>query len=228
MTLQIGMLLFPGITQLDLTGPFEVFSRMPDAKVHLVWKDTAPVRSDTGLSLLPTTTLAECPALDVLFVPGGGGQVAVMEDSAVMEFVATQGAQARWVTSACTGSLVLGAAGLLTGYNAATHWAFMPLLSLFGATPTDERVVIDRNRITAGGVTAGIDFALRVVAEVSGVAVAQRIELFLEYDPAPPFRCGHPRIAPPELTDSIRAELAERFTVRAEQIARIMARAKRE
>lgn len=226
MTTHIGMLLFPGLTQLDLTGPFEVLSRVADAKVHLVAKSMAPVRSDMGLELGPTTTIAECPALDLLFVPGGGGQVAVMEDDATLDFVATQGARARWVTAACTGSLVLGAAGLLTGYRAATHWAFMPLLSMFGAIPTEERVVVDRNRITAGGVTAGIDFGLRVAAELAGEAAAQRIQLFLEYDPQPPFQCGHPRVAPEALTQSIRDELAARFQVRAEQIAKITARMK--
>lgn len=227
MTTNIAMLLYPGLTQLDLTGPFEVLSRLPDAKVHLAAKDTAPIRSDTGLSILPTTTLGECPPCELLFVPGGGGQVAVMDDEETLAFVATQGAHARWVTSACTGSLILGAAGLLAGYRAATHWAFMPLLSLFGATPTDERVVLDRNRITAGGVTAGIDFGLRVAAEVAGESVAQRIQLFLEYDPAPPFQCGHPRVAPPELTQSIRDELATRFQVRAAQIERLAARSRR-
>ncbi len=224
MTITIGMLLFPGLTQLDLTGPYEVLARMHDAHIHLVSKDLTPVRSDMGLTITPTVTIAECPAVDLLFVPGGGGQVAVMDDDVVLDFVAKQGASARWVTSACTGSLILGAAGLLTGYRAATHWAFMPLLAMFGATPTEERVVIDRNRITAGGVTAGIDFGLRVVAEIAGEEAAKRIELFLEYDPAPPFGCGHPRIAPEALTQSIRDEMASRFKVRAEQIARITAR----
>jgi cyclohexyl-isocyanide hydratase len=224
MTTHIGMLLFPGLTQLDLTGPFEVFARMPDTVVHLISKDTSLVRSDTGLSIAPTTTLEACPALDVLFVPGGGGQVAIMEDDAWIDFVAARGAKAKWVSAACTGSLVLGAAGLLQGYRAATHWAFLPLLSMFGATPVSERVVVDRNRITAGGVTAGIDFALRVAAEVTGEAFAKKLELFLEYDPKPPFGCGHPRVAPPELTEAVQRELAERFRVRQEQIAKIVAR----
>lgn len=224
MTLQLGMLLYPGLTQLDLTGPYEVLARLPDAEVHLIWKSTAPVRSDTGLGLLPTTTFADCPPLDLVFIPGGGGQVAVMDDDAILAFVATQGARARWVTSVCTGALVLGAAGLLQGYRATTHWGFMPLLELFGALPVDERVVVDRNRITAGGVTAGIDFALRVVAEVAGVELAQSIELAIEYDPAPPFGCGHPRRAPAQIVDQVRQSFAERYGVRERQIARIMAR----
>ena len=226
MTLHLGLLLYPGLTQLDLTGPFEVLSRLPGAQVHLVWKDTAPVRSDTGLGLPPTTSFADCPPLDLVFVPGGGGQLALMEDDLVLDFVATQGARARWVTSVCTGALVLGAAGLLRGYAAATHWAFMPLLGLFGARPVEERVVVDRNRITAGGVTAGIDFGLRVVGELAGAETAQGIELALEYDPAPPFGCGHPRRAPPALVAAVRQQFAERYAVRQEQLARITARAR--
>ncbi len=226
MTLHLGMLLYPGLTQLDLTGPFEVLTRIPDVKVHLIWKSLEPVRSDPGLAMLPTTVLGDCPPLDLVFIPGGGGQIAVMDDDAVIDFVAAQGARARWVTSVCTGALVLGAAGLLRGYAAATHWAFMPLLGMFGATPTDERVVVDRNRITAGGVTAGIDFGLRVVAEVAGAELAQQIELALEYDPAPPSGCGHPRRAPAELVAAVRADFATRYAVRQEQIARITAKAK--
>lgn len=225
MTTHIGMLLYPGLTQLDLTGPFEVFARIADAKVHLVSKELAPVRSDTGLVISPSATLDGCPALDVLFVPGGAGQLEVMEDERWIAFVASQGSRARWVTAACTGSLVLGAAGLLRGYRAATHWAFMPLLEMLGATAVHERVVIDRNRITAGGVTAGIDFALRVAAEISDEAAARRLELFLEYDPQPPFGCGHPRRAPAALSESVQREIAERFQARQEQIERIVARA---
>jgi len=223
--LHLGMLLYPGLTQLDLTGPFEVLSRLPGAQVHLLWKDTAPVRSDTGLGLVPTTTFADAPLLDLIFIPGGGGQIALMEDDQVLDFVAAAGARARWVTSVCTGALVLGAAGLLRGYAAATHWAFMPLLGLLGARPVDERVVVDRNRITAGGVTAGIDFGLRVVAEVAGAEVARSLELYLEYDPAPPFGCGHPRRAPAELVAAARQQFAERYAVRREQLERIAARA---
>jgi cyclohexyl-isocyanide hydratase len=225
MMFHIGMLLYPGLTQLDLTGPFEVLARIPDAQVHLLWKELAPVRSDTGLAILPTATLATCPDLDLFFIPGGGGQIALMEDDDVLAFVAAQGKRARWVTSVCTGSLVLGAAGLLRGRAAATHWAFMPLLPLFGARPVDERVVVDGNFITAGGVTSGIDFALRVAAEVAGADAARAIELSLEYDPAPPFGVGHPRRAPAELVDAVRRQFAERYAVRQEQIARLVARA---
>ena len=207
MTLQIGMLLYPGLTQLDLTGPFEVLHRIPGARVHLVWKDTQPVRSDSGLGLLPTTALADCPALDIVFVPGGDGQGAVMADAEVLDFLRRQAGTARYVTSVCTGALILGAAGLLDGYDAATHWAFVELLPAFGARHVPGRVVVDRNRITGGGVTAGIDFALRLAAEVAGDAVARAIQLGLEYDPAPPFASGHPDVADPALV----AELRQRF-----------------
>jgi cyclohexyl-isocyanide hydratase len=223
MSLTIGMLLYPGLTQLDLTGPYEVFTRIPGASVHVLWKTLEPVRSDAGLGLLPSTTLAECPALDVVFVPGGSGQIAMMEDDTVLTFLAAQGARARWVTSVCTGALLLGAAGLLRDYRATTHWGFLPLLSLVGAEPVSERVVIDRNRITAGGVTSGIDFALTIARELAGPEVARGIELMLEYDPAPPSGCGHPRSAPPELVARVRQGFARRFELRKEQLERMTA-----
>jgi cyclohexyl-isocyanide hydratase len=208
MTLQIGMLLYPRLTQLDLTGPFEVLHRVPDVKVHLVWKDTQPVHSDSGLGMLPTTSFADCPPLDVVFVPGGHGQVALMSDPVVLDFLRRHGRTARYVTSVCTGALVLGAAGLLDGYNAATHWAFVELLPAFGARHVAGRVVVDRNRITGGGVTAGIDFALRLAAELAGEDIAKAIQLGLEYDPAPPFASGHPDVADPALVAQVRARLA--------------------
>lgn len=208
MTLQIGMLLYPGLTQLDLTGPFEVLHRLPDARIHLVWKDTQTVVSDSGLGLVPTTAFADCPPLDIVFVPGGNGQIAVMTDAVVLDFLRHHGRTARYVTSVCTGALILGAAGLLAGYEAATHWAFVELLPAFGARHAPGRVVVDRNRITGGGVTAGIDFALRLVAELAGEQLARAIQLGLEYDPAPPFRSGHPDVADPALV----AQLRERFS----------------
>ncbi len=179
MTFRIAMLLFPGLTQLDLTGPFEVLKNLPDAEVHLAWKDTRPVRADGGLGLLPTTALDDVPQADLLFVPGGGGQMDLIGDDAVLGFLRRQGESARYVTSVCTGSLLLGAAGLMRGYRAATHWAYMDLLPAVGAIPVHERVVVDRNRITAGGVTAGIDFGLRLVEEIAGRDLAERIELML-------------------------------------------------
>lgn len=195
--LHVGLLIFPRMTQLDMTGPFEVFARMPNAKVHLVWKRNEPVVSDVGLTLMPTTTCADCPALDVICIPGGPGQIDLMEDREIIDFVRRQGAQARYVTSVCTGALVLGAAGLLRGYKAATHWASMDNLEHFGATPVKTRVCVDRNRITGGGVTAGIDFGLVVAKELVGQETAEKIQLYMEYDPAPPFRSGAPDTAPP-------------------------------
>jgi cyclohexyl-isocyanide hydratase len=210
MTLHIGMLLYPGLTQLDLTGPFEVLHRLPDAQVHLVWKDTQPVRADSGLVLVPTTSFADCPPLDVVFVPGGFGQLPLMSDPEVLGFLRTHGATARYVTAVCTGALLLGAAGLLAGYQAATHWAWAELLPGFGARHAPGRVVIDRNRITGGGVTAGIDFALTLAAEIAGEQTARAIQLGLEYNPAPPFDSGHPDVADPELVAAVRARLQGR------------------
>lgn len=216
--MNIGLLLYPGLTQLDLTGPFEVFHRIPGATVHLVWKDTGVVRADSGLGLIPTTTLADCPPLDVVMVPGGFGQIALMTDAVVLDWLRAQATSARYVTAVCTGALVLGAAGLLHGYRATTHWGFAELLANYGATVTPGRVVIDRDRVTGGGVTAGIDFALVLAAELAGPDVAKAIQLGLEYNPEPPFRCGHPDVADPALVAVVRERLiarsAERFAVR--------------
>lgn len=219
MPLTFGLLLFPGVTQLDLTGPFEVVHRVPGAKVHVLWKTLAPVHADSGLGLLPTTTFADCPPLDVLLVPGGAGQVPLMADAEVLGFLREKAETARYVTAVCTGALVLGAAGLLRGYEAATHWAFMPFLEAFGATPREARVVVDRDRITGGGVTAGIDIALRIVAEVASPDVARTIELALEYDPEPPFGCGHPRRAPEALVHAARAALEAQLAERGVRVA---------
>src|SRR5512142_1837873 len=197
-SLQIGFLLFPRLTQLDLTGPFEVLSRLPGAQLHLLARERGPVLAEGGLTLLPTGTLEDAPALDVVCVPGGAGVNAVLEDDAALDWLAAQGARARWVTSVCTGALALGAAGLLRGYLATTHWMSIDLLPIFGATPLAERVVVDRNRVTGGGVTAGIDFGLTLAARLAGEEVARRIALGLEYAPAPPFP-GSPRSAAPAL-----------------------------
>lgn len=210
-SLSIGMLLFPQLTQLDLTGPYEVFVRAPGARVDLIWKSLAPVMSDRGLGMLPTTTFADCPALDLICVPGGPGQVALMEDEETLAFLRRVAAEAKLVTSVCTGSLVLGAAGLLQGYRATSHWSALDQLSLLGATPVAERVVRDRNRITGAGVTSGIDFALNVVADHYGAEVAQGIQFQMEYDPEPPFATGSPRSAPPEFVEAARKRV-ESFT----------------
>ena len=193
----IGLILFPALTQLDLTGPYEVFVRAPNTKVHLIWKNLDLVVSDRGMAIQPTTTFNACPELDVICVPGGPGQINLMEDEEVLSFIRTQSRQAKLVTSVCTGSLVLGAAGLLKGYKATTHWASLDQLALL-AEAVSERVVRDRNRITGAGVTSGIDFALNVVSEMFGSDIAQNIQLHMEYDPAPPFNCGSPRTASEE------------------------------
>ncbi len=201
MTTRIGLLLFPRLTQLDLTGPYEVFARLPDAQVLLVGAGEA--RSDTGLRLRPDAGYADGPQLDVLCVPGGPGVNAAMEDEALLDFLRAQAERASWVTSVCTGALVLGAAGLLRGYRATTHWLSLDLLPHFGAVPVRERVVVDRNRVTGGGVTAGIDFGLRLAAELRGEKIAKEIQLLMEYDPAPPYQAGSPRTASPELVASV-------------------------
>jgi cyclohexyl-isocyanide hydratase len=220
-TVRIGLLLFPRLTQLDLTGPFEVFAKLPDASVHLVWKTHEPVTAETGLRMLPDTTLAECPPLDVLCVPGGPGVSAMMEDAEVIAFLREQARGARFVASVCTGALVLGAAGLLHGKHATTHWASHDLLSAFGAIPTKGRVVRDGNLTTCGGVTAGIDFALTVAAEIAGPVVAQAIQLQIEYAPEPPFDAGSHETAPPDVLSIVRQRNAPTRTAREELVARI-------
>jgi len=224
MTTRIGLLLFPRLTQLDLTGPFEVFAKMPDATVHLLWKSLEPVAAETGMRILPDTTLADCPKLDVLCVPGGPGVAAMMEDAEVLAFLREQAGRVRFLTSVCTGSLILGAAGLLRGKRATTHWASHDFLAAFGAIPTQGRVVRDGALFTGGGVTAGIDFALTVVAEIAGPAVAQGIQLQIEYAPAPPFDAGSPETAPPEVLARSRQRNAATRAAREELVARITAR----
>ena len=208
MSLEIGILVFPGVQQLDLTGPYEVFASLPGAKVHLVWKDRSAITSATGLVLGPTMTFGECPALDVLCVPGGGGINALLQDAVVLDFLRAQAKRARYVTSVCTGSLVLGAAGLLKGRKATTHWFSHDFLARFGAIPVHGRVVRDGNLITAGGVTAGIDFGLAVVAELVGRAEAEAIQLGLEYAPEPPFAAGTPEEAPAAVLATVKDRLA--------------------
>jgi cyclohexyl-isocyanide hydratase len=208
MTFEIGILVFPGVQQLDLTGPYEVFASLPGAKVHMIWKDRAPIQSATGLVLGPTMTFGECPVLDVLCVPGGGGVNALLQDTETLDFLRAQAARARYVTSVCTGSLVLGAAGLLKGRKATTHWLSHDFLDKFGAIPVKARVVRDGNLITAGGVTAGIDFGLTVGAELVGKDQAQAIQLALEYAPQPPFHAGTPEEAPAAITATVKERLA--------------------
>jgi cyclohexyl-isocyanide hydratase len=198
------MLVHPDMVLLDLIGPQTALA-LAMAEIHLVWKDKAPVRTDVGISVIPTTTFAECPQeLDVAFVPGGlRGSVALMQDAEVLAFLADRGQRARYVTSVCTGSLVLGAAGLLKGYRATSHWYVRDLLPLMGATVVSERIVVDRNRMTGGGVTAGIDFGLALIAALRGEELARRIQLVIEYDPKPPFDAGSPARAGPEVVNDV-------------------------
>ena len=205
----IGMVLFPNLTQLDLTGPYEVFSRLPGVRLLLLADSLTPVRSENGLAVLPDISFADAPALDVICVPGGGGVQAALHDEKFLHFLRERGEKARYVTSVCTGSLLLAAAGLLDGYRATTHWLSLDLLALFGVDTVEERVVIDRNRITGGGVTAGIDFALVIAAELFGERVAREIQLMMEYDPAPPFDSGSPRTASPQLLKDVREKRRE-------------------
>ena len=220
--LQIGSLLFDGLDQIDLTGPFEVFARIPNATYRIYAKTAAPVRDVRGLRLTPDATLAEAPPLDVLHVPGGFGQEALMEDVEVLEWVRRQAGGARLVFSVCTGALICGAAGLLVGRRATTHWSAFHLLGFFGATPVKARVVVDGAMVSAAGVTAGIDGALRVAAELRGDAVAQAIQLGMEYAPEPPFDAGTPETAPAAILAEARA-LVRAITARREATARHVA-----
>jgi cyclohexyl-isocyanide hydratase len=222
--LQIGLVIFPKVTQLDMTGPLQVFSSLPGAKVHLIWKRIEPVASDAVLLLTPTTTFADCPQLDVICVPGGAGTDDMVNDPEMLDFLRRQASGAKYITSVCTGSLVLGAAGLLQGYRATTHWTAMEFLSEFGATPTKTRVCVDRNRVTGGGVTAGIDFALTLVSILVDRPTAEAIQLRLEYNPAPPFNSGSPDSAPPEVLARMKERIAVTQPRRSEAVHRAAAR----
>ena len=193
---EVGMLVFDQMTQLDFAGPCDALARVHAVHVHVVGKDRATVTTDSGVRIIPELTLEEAPQLDMIFVPGGPGTTKLMEDADVLDFLAKQADRAQWITSVCTGALVLGAAGLLKGYGAATHWSAMDQLALFGARPVHQRVVIDRNRATGGGVTAGIDFGLTLIARIWGEDQAKLIQLGQEYDPEPPFAAGSPTQAP--------------------------------
>ena len=220
--LEIGSLMFDGMDQIDLTGPFEVLSRIPNSTYRLYAKTERAVRDVKGLRLLPDADLAEAPVLDVLHVPGGFGQEALMEDEALLGWLRRQAAGARAVFSVCTGALLCGAAGLLKGRRATTHWASFHLLPFFGAIPVNERVVIDGNWVFAAGVTAGIDGALRLAAELRGVGAAQSIQLNMAYAPEPPFNSGTPENAPAAVLDEARRALAA-ITAQREVTARRVA-----
>ena len=221
--LNVGFLVFPGVQPLDLVGPFDVFAAFDSLAQHLVWKNAEPVIAAGGLVLQPTTTFADCPPLDLLCVPGGAGVEPLLEDPQTLAFIAQQARSARFVTSVCTGALLLGAAGLLQGRRATTHWAYHELLAAFGAEPVAERVVVDGNLITGGGVTAGIDFALAVAGQWFGESQAQRAQLAIEYAPAPPFNAGHPAIAPAPVLAAQREAVAASVARRGQAVARAAA-----
>jgi cyclohexyl-isocyanide hydratase len=222
--LQIGSLLYEGLDQIDLTGPFEVLSRIPNATYRVYGKTAEPVQDIKGLRLTPDATLFDAPQLDVLHVPGGFGQEALMGDHEVLGWIARQAAGARSVFSVCTGALLCGAAGLLKGRRATTHWASFHLLPLFGAIPVNERVVLDGNWIFAAGVTAGIDGALRLVAELRGDDVARAIQLYMVYAPEPPFDSGTPETAPVAILAQARQSVASITAQREATARRIAAR----
>ena len=228
MTLQIGFLLFPQVQQLDLTGPYDVLASLPDVKVHLIWKDLMPITASTGLMLKPTVTFDDCPALDVICVPGGSGVGPLMEDEQTLAFIKAQAANARYVTSVCTGALVLGAAGLLQGKRATTHWAYHELLAPLGAIAVKDRVVRDGNLLTGGGITAGIDFAQTLAAELFDRDTAELVQLHLEYAPAPPFQAGSPETAPARVLEEARARAAASLQLRAQITERAAAKLDRQ
>jgi cyclohexyl-isocyanide hydratase len=217
----IGMLIFPKLTQLDMTGPYEVLARVPNTKVLLVAHSLDPVTTDRGMQIVPTVTFANCPQLDLVMVPGGPGQQDLMEDPVVLEFLQRQARKAQYVTSVCTGSLVLGAAGLLKGKRATSHWAALDHLKPLGAIPVSEKVVADGNVITGAGVASGIDFALAVAARLEGEEAARQIQLQIEYDPAPPFNSGSPATASAETVAAVRSRIAALNEQRRELAKRI-------
>ncbi len=222
--MKIGILIFDEMTQLDATGPFEAFARIPGATVLLVAKHRRPVVAQFGLTVIPNTDLRYCPKLDILCVAGGSGVNDLLLDDEVLEFVRRQAKTAKYTTSVCTGSLVLGAAGLLRGKRAACHWASLPMLAAFGAKPSAKRIEHDGKLITAGGVTSGIDFGLWIAAKLAGRTAARRIQLMIQYDPKPPFRAGTPRQAGARLTRAHVRKNEEFQAARAALVARAAAR----
>lgn len=221
--LQIGILIYPGVVSLDIMGPYQVLSSPPNTQVHLLWKSLEPIISNEGLIIVPTTTFEDCPSLEAICVPGGGiEQVEVMKDTEVLSFLQQQSKTARYITSVCTGSLILAAAGLLQGYKATCHWAFRDQLAMLGVKVVTERVVIDRNRITGAGVTSGIDFGLTLVSLLCGEDAAKMTELMLEYNPQPPFNTGTPEKAGETVVQPLLASgtpLLEAFMAQTKQTA---------
>ena len=208
---RIGLVMYPGMTALDIVGPQQVFSALPHVQIHRLWKTLDPIKTDDGMIILSDTTFDYCPPLDVIFVGGGLEQMAVVDDPEILEFLCRQGSTAKFITSVCGGSVFLAKAGLLQGYRAATHWMMREQLAGLGVEVGTERVVIDRNRITGGGVTAGIDFGLVVAATLCGEETAKMVQLLIEYNPAPPFDVGSPEKAGPDLVNKAMSYAMETF-----------------
>ena len=208
--MNIVFVLFDNVTQLDFAGPVQFLSRLPGAKTHIASKDGKAVSTDCGFAIVPNTSFADCPQADIICVPGGHGVREAIADTAIVEFVREQAKAAEWITSVCTGSFILGAAGLLNCKRATTHWAYTQLLPLFGATHEEARVVRDGNLVTAGGVTSGIDFALELMALAKGEDIARSIQLALEYDPAPPFDGGHPSRTAQPLVEGLKSRVYDK------------------
>ena len=205
----IGIVIYPGMTTLDVVGPQTVFAGLPNVEIHRVWKTLEPITGDDGMVIVPDTTFDDCPPVDVICIGGGRGQSAVIDDPEILGFLKAQGQTAKFVTSVCGGSEFLAKAGLLEGYRAATHWAARPLLAKWGVEVGTERVVVDRNRMTGGGVTAGIDFGLTVAETLYGEEIAKISQLLMEYDPAPPYDVGSPEKAGPELIEKSMQYMAQ-------------------
>ncbi|MEP9355516.1 DJ-1/PfpI family protein [Xanthobacter sp. KR7-65] len=222
--LHIGSILFEGLDQIDFTGPFEVLARIPNSTFHIAGKTMAPVKDTRGLLLTPEKTFGQMPKLDVLHVPGGPGQEALMEDEETLDFIRTQADGAMFVFSVCTGALICGAAGLLKGKRATTHWAAMDVLPYLGAIPLTDRVVVEGNYIFAGGVTSGIDGALTLAAMLRGEKAAQQIQLYMQYHPEPPFDAGTPERAPKEIVAAARDSVKDLTARRLETARRVAAR----
>ena len=222
--LAIGVVIFPKMTSLDALAPFEVLAKTPNSTAHLVWKDRTPIAGDTGLLVTPSMTFSDSPQFDVLVIPGGPGQNDLMDNEEVLGFLRQQAVGARWITSVCTGSLLLAAAGLLTGYKATCHWLSLDYLRLFPVEVVPDRVVVDRNRVTGGGVTSGVDFAFVMLSLLRGEQAAKTVQLMLEYDPAPPFRSGHPSVAEEQTVQAVRQMAAKMLERRKEAAVRAAAR----
>lgn len=220
--MKLGFILYPQVTQLDFTGPLQFLGRLPGAACYIIAKDTGPLKTDGALSVVPTHSFDDAPQMDLICVPGGFGVKAAIEDADTVKFVAEQGTGARYITSVCTGALLLGAAGLLKGRRATTHWAYTDLLKLFGAEYEAARVVQDGNVFTGGGVTAGIDFALTLIAALKGDGLAKGLQLALEYDPQPPFAGGHPSRADAQILERVQPLYTEQVEATAQAIRAAM------